>query len=306
MSIKIKTISVGCNRRDESSSGNCDPVDHAPNFPKLNRYAIPYALCSVAIAFCKIRSCYSYVGVLPCFSRVLYAYGQKRFQWFVEFRLDSLESLFQRLLESSRENRNIESSTVRSRVAGKRFGRPLRKTASCETSLLCYSVRLFVRSSIKIARYLSCKNYRKPLENRGNCSRLPLDRELLLRSIRRGSLTKSKRSKTSRWFCERGPSLGSERDDSQLVRPFSPVPRSTPTTYRFFHKRHFVQNILYLRTSRNSFLDRWCFKHENYLEYFIDHSPSLVFVSFFFSLRFAVSKHSRVFVPNPPSNHERS
>lgn len=152
MSIKIKTISVGCNRRDESSSGSCDPVDHAPNFPKLNRYAIPYAFCSVAIAFCKIRSCYSYIVVLPCFSRVLYAYGQKiPMTCRISFRL-----------ESSRENRNIESSTVRSRVTGKRFGRPLRKTASCETSLLCYLVRLFVRSSIKIARYLSCKNDESP------------------------------------------------------------------------------------------------------------------------------------------------
>lgn len=154
MSIKIKTISVGCNRRDESSSGSWDPVDHTPNFPKLNRYAIPYASCSVAIAFCKIRFCYSYIVVPEYYTRM-----GKRFERFVEFRLDSL---FQQLLESSRENRNVESLTFRRRVTGKLFCQLLRKTTSCETSLLCYLVRLFVRSSIKIARYFSWKNDESP------------------------------------------------------------------------------------------------------------------------------------------------
>lgn len=109
MSIKIKTISVGCNRRDESSSGSCDPVDHAPNFPKLNRYAIPYALCSVAIAFCKIRSCYSYIVVLPCFSRVLYAYGQKiPMIRRISFRL--VVSTTARIVTRKSEHRIIDSS----------------------------------------------------------------------------------------------------------------------------------------------------------------------------------------------------
>lgn len=68
-----------------------------------------------------------------------------------------------------------------------------------------------------------------------NCSRLTLSRSLsvslsLCRSRiqpRHGSLTKSKWSKTSPVVSGGGPSLGSsKRDDSRLIRPFNPVPRS--------------------------------------------------------------------------------
>lgn len=87
-----------------------------------------------------------------------YTCMDKRFEWFVEFRLDWTTA---RIVSRKTEHRIIDISQARH---WQTFWPTTlsRKTASCETSPLCYLARLFVRSSIKIARYFSCKNDESP------------------------------------------------------------------------------------------------------------------------------------------------